>query len=230
MPSKKSKRKILIRAIIGLAVLVLLACGGYLVVFLNATSKMPTVETAEIIPGIFAVKTSYVNFFLIKISGNEKYIAIDAGFGVSKAEKGLNRLGIANDKVIAVLLTHAHGDHVAALKLFDNAAVYAGENSKYKGVTNIFADGETLDVFGIPVQCFYTPGHSADSVSYLVDGKYLFVGDTLSLDGNKVGLFVSQFNQSDDIQKEDIKKLSELSGVEYIFSAHFGFTDNAVFP
>ena len=68
------------------------------------------------------------------------------------------------------------------------------------------------------------PGHTADSVCYLIDDRHLFTGDTLRLHGDEVSLFNSLFNDSDEQQKADIKKLAELSGVQYIFTAHYGFT------
>jgi len=230
MPNEKLSHSIWVKISIVLVILVLLIFGGYSFVFQNETSKMSPVETQEIIPGYFTIKNSFVNFYLIEVNDGEKYIAIDAGNDALEARKELNRLGISSDDVTAVFLTHTHADHTSALALFDKATVYAGEKTKFKKISRTLADNEIVEISGILIKCIFTPGHSDDSVSYLVDDRYLFVGDTLSLNNNKVGLFNSLFNTDDEMQKEDIKRLSELSTVQYIFSAHYGFTDKAIFP
>ena len=227
---KRSKRRIVIIIIISLAALLLIASGAYLIVFKIATSKMNPSETGELIPGFLAVNTGYVSFYLIKADGNKKYIAIDAGMGASKAREGLQHLGISADDITAVLLTHAHADHTGALSLFDKAVVYAGGNTESGKVSKKLKDGETTVISGIQVQCIYTPGHTNDSVCYLINNSYLFSGDTLSLQDNQVGMFISLFNKSDETQAADIKRLAALSGVKYVFSAHHGYTDRAVFP
>ena len=121
------------------------------------------------------------------------------------------------------------GCHVGALSLFDKSTVYAGANSTYSKASKTLVDGETIDFGGASIQCIFTPGHADDSVCFLIDGKYLFTGDTLSLHDGKVGLFNSLFNQSDEVQKADIQKLFEISGIQYIFSAHYGFSSEATF-
>ena len=228
---KTFKRSTIINISIGAALLLLIiVAAGYYAVFTIETSKMSPVDTQELFPGFYAVKTNYVNFYLIKVNNGDKYIAIDAGGSASKAKTELQRLHISSDDVIAVFLTHTHADHVGALRIFDKASVYAGGYEPSKKASNMLADGETITVSDLSIQCMFTPGHSDDSVCYLLDNRYLFAGDTLRLEDNRVGLFHSRFNKSDDIQTSDIQRLSKLEGIRFIFSAHYGFTDNAVFP
>jgi hypothetical protein len=52
----------------------------------------------------------------------------------------------------------------------------------------------------------------------------------MSLNDGKVGLFNSFYNKSDEQQKADIDKLSKLSGVEYVITAHYGFAADPVYP
>ena len=226
MAKKKSRRGL--KIIIGLVALLVIAAGTYFVLMLSQTSGMTPLDTQEVSPGIFAVRDGFVNFYLYKV--DDKYIAVDAGTSVSNAKDELNRLGISSDDVIAVLLTHTHGDHTGALSVFDKAVVYAGANARSGKVSKTLADGEITEIAGASVECIFTPGHADDSVCYLIDGKVLFAGDTLSLRDNQVGLFNSFFNKSDDVQKADIERLAALSGVQIVFSAHYGFTDHAVFP
>jgi len=198
----------------------------------SGTPPMNPLDTQEVIPGVFAVKSEQrypVNFFLIK--SGDLYIAIDAGeFGPDKAEKELEKLGISSDDVAVVFLTHTHLDHIGALPLFDKATVYMGGPSNPRLSRVELADDEVIDVLGTSVQCIYARGHAKDAVCYLVDSKYLFTGDTLSLLGDHVKLFFSKFNSNNKIQKEDIIKLSNLEDIQYMFTAHHGYTNSPVFP
>jgi len=191
-------------------------------------AKMQPLNTGEIIPGIFAINNNFVNFFLIEREG--KYIAIDAGNNNTKTIDELQKLGKSPDDVIAVFLTHTHGDHTSALSLFTNAAVYVGESTTLRNISyTVLSDSEIINVLNTPIQCIFTPGHTKNSVSYLVDGKYLFVGDNLSLRGNQVELFNSFYNNSNEVQTASIEKLALIEGVQYIITAHYGFTENVLF-
>jgi len=100
-----------------------------------------------------------------------------------------------------ILETHAHADHLSAahyLKQQTGAAVAIGEGickvqQTFKLVFNIadtelvangdsfdklFADNETFNIGSVTAQVLNTPGHTNDSVSYLIAG-HLFVGDSL---------------------------------------------------
>ncbi|MEO3679565.1 MBL fold metallo-hydrolase [Rheinheimera sp. FR7-31] len=100
-----------------------------------------------------------------------------------------------------ILETHAHADHLSAahyLKTKTGAPVAIGEGIKkvqqtFKLVFNIgddellakgdyfdklFADNETFSIGSLEAKVINTPGHTNDSVSYLIAGN-LFVGDSL---------------------------------------------------
>lgn len=102
-----------------------------------------------------------------------------------------------------VLETHAHADHLTAadyLRRKTGAKMACG--SGIRNVQRIFArvfglrdiatdgrqfdrlldEGDTLVLGGLTIRVLETPGHTGDSVSYLVDGA-VFVGDTLFAPG-----------------------------------------------
>ena len=221
---RKPKRKLVV--IVVVIALILAAAAAFIVFNMGAEQrKMNALETGEFLPGIFAINNGYVNMFLIKADAG--YIAIDAGANAKSVEQGLAKLGISSGEVSAVLLTHTHGDHTAALAVFDNATVYGAKQTTGR---HVLADGETIGILGKEIKVIAAPGHADDSVCYLVDGYVLFTGDNMSLDDNAAGLFNSVYNKSDEQQKQDIKKLSGVSGVEYIITAHYGFTGSPVFP
>ncbi len=227
---EKKKYPIWAKILLVIITLAIMAGAGYFLKSKYEQSIMRPINTQEIIPGIFAVRNDFVNFYLIQ--NGESYIAIDAGADSSKTVNELEKFGISPDKVNAVFLTHSHYDHTGALSLFNNATVYTGNSGlsdRFNMSFQTMSDGETVELSNLSIKCIYTPGHTSDSVCFLVDGKYLFVGDTLSLKDGKTGLFNSFYNRDDEEQKASIQALSKIEGVEYIFSAHYGFADGEVF-
>jgi len=180
--------------------------------------------TGQIISGIYAIRTHnngmpMGNFYLLK--AGEKYIAIDAGADSTETERGLRKLGISADDVIAVFITHAHWDHIGSLDLFKNADIYTGdsENTSFPAIPHqIMPDGDVIVVSGMSVKCIYTPGHTKDSVCYLVDGKYLFVGDLFVTTNDSP--FEKRYDS--DRQLAYRAEMLQIDGVEYIFTGHFG--------
>jgi rhodanese-related sulfurtransferase len=57
-----------------------------------------------------------------------------------------------------------------------------GENSKADVVSMRLADGDKLDIEGVSLDVIYTPGHTDDSYSFVLDDR-VFTGDTLLIRG-----------------------------------------------
>ena len=94
-------------------------------------------------------------------------LIVDPG---SEGEKILDVVKASNLKVIGILITHSHFDHVGALddvkKEFPDAVVI---NNKNKG-------DQSIGMFKFKV--IENPGHTEDSVSYYFDSNdILFSGD-----------------------------------------------------
>ena len=105
------------------------------------------------------------NCYILK--KNNHVIVIDPG---DEYHKILNKIG--NCKVIAILITHNHFDHVGALNNFINdypdIKVYKYDNLKEKE----YAFGD------FKFRVLYTLGHTDDSVSYyFFEDNVMFTGD-----------------------------------------------------
>ena len=188
--------------------------------------------TGEIMPGLYAIRNDrngmpMVNFFIMQ--ADEKYIAFDAGSDGVQTQYALQRLGISVDDVIAVFVTHSHWDHVGSLQLFNNAVIYSWDAEFRYANDSAFAlsgfehpnlphrklyDGQVVELHGRSIQSIYTPGHTSDSVSFLVDGRYLFVGDLL------INLRLARYDE--ELQRINIEKMLRMEGVQYVFTGHFG--------
>lgn len=228
--------------IIGIViVLTALVMGGFVLKMKSETKKMNVVETKEIVHNIFAIKDSYVNMYLVKDSDN--FVAIDAGNDVETIENELKGLSIDPEKVVAVLLTHTDRDHVAALKLFKNASVYLSkeEEQMINGTTTrllnshnkintktyiLLEDGQNIQIGKLTIKGILTPGHTPGSMSYLINDKYLFVGDAFGLKNGKIDKPNSFFTKDMKTALSSLKKIVNLPHAEYIFTAHTGFSNN----
>ena len=236
--------KILKRSLWGIGIFVVilvLVMGGFYLKFKSEAKNMHVEETKELVQNIFSIKDSYVNMFLVKDSDN--FVAIDAGGNIETIEKELKTLKINPDKVVAVLLTHTDGDHVAALKLFKNAAVYLSkdEEQMINGKTtrlmkshnkidvktyNLLSDRQKIQIGNLSITGILTPGHTPGSMSYLINKKYLFVGDAFGLTNGKIDKPNSIFTDDMPTAIQSFHKIAHLPTVEYVFTAHTGYSND----
>lgn len=105
----------------------------------------------------------------------------------------------AGYRILWVLETHAHADHLSAapyIKAKTGARVGIGEHIRdvqqvFRAVfdavdiaadgsdfDHLFRDGEHFEVGALDVEVLHTPGHTAADVSYKI-GDAIFVGDTM---------------------------------------------------
>ena len=222
-----------------LSILVVLS-GGVLVKLYLETRQMNPLETGNLVASVYAVKDSYVNLFLVKT--NDTYIAFDAGNHKSDVQQGLEKLHIDPKRIAAVFLTHSDVDHIAACRLFPNAVIYLskaeeqmvnGQTRRFLFMRNHLAppyelleDNQVITISGLKIKGILTPGHTPGSMCYLVDDTYLFAGDTMGIKNGEVTKFNDFFNMDSQRQAQSLAKLAGLSGVKYIFTAHYGFSDS----
>ena len=103
-------------------------------------------------------------------------VIVDAG-----AEPG-KILGAVRGRVAAVLITHAHADHVGALEVVlreTNAPLYVHPDAAEAagvGVYEPLGEGHELELAGETFRVLETPGHAPGSVTFVV-GRDQIVGD-----------------------------------------------------
>jgi glyoxylase-like metal-dependent hydrolase (beta-lactamase superfamily II) len=116
--------------------------------------------------------------YIIADENTKEAAVIDPGFDSDEIRNLLNQ---ENLKLIYIINTHDHVDHIVgedSLKLRFGAKTVSHRLSNL--TTDIRVDeGDILQVGNIPIGVIYTPGHTIDSVCFLVDGKKLLSGDTL---------------------------------------------------
>lgn len=106
----------------------------------------------------------------ILIQGKE-CLVIDPGSDFPKIKEQ-----IGDSKVLGVLITHSHFDHIGALRNFltkRSIKIFKRSNLEEKEYT----------IGSFKFKCIYTPGHSKDSVTfYFENEQIMFVGDFIFKD------------------------------------------------
>lgn len=116
--------------------------------------------------------------------------------------------------------THIHADHVTGLGALRDetlCAIVMGEHSKAECVNYKVRDGEQLKVGSINLDVIYTPGHTDDSYSFLVQGRVL-TGDTLLIRGTGR----TDFQNGDPAMQYNslFNKLLQLPDETIVYPAH----------
>lgn len=199
-------------------------------------------DTGQVMEHVYAVRVRDVNMFIYADGGHA--IAIDAAYTGDALFEQLKRLPIAPESVMHLFLTHADPDHAGGLDAFPNAQVYLSRNeeqmidgttARFLGVYHcqrldraysLLADGDVVTVGTIRVRAIATPGHTPGAMSFVVNDRVLFSGDTLTLRNGRVYTFYRLLNKDTATQAKSIRRLASLQGVELLCTAHTGYTED----
>lgn len=85
-------------------------------------------------------------------------------------------------RLTGVLITHAHQHHIKGLltilKIYE-PVVYASNSRILEHACRKVRDDEIFEEAGFRIRALAVPGHSQDSIAYLVNDSMLFTGDIL---------------------------------------------------
>lgn len=119
---------------------------------------------------------------------------------------------IGDNKILGVLITHSHADHIGALRNFltkRSIKIFKRSNLEEKEYT----------IGDFKFKCIYTPGHSKDSVTfYFEEEKIMFIGDFIFKDS--IGR-CDLPGGSELEMKESINKILEYSDDIKLYPGHY---------
>ena len=174
-------------------------------------------------------------------AGNDALL-VDPGFSNEKEFKQFrSELANSGSLLKAVLLTHAHIDHVlglpAVLKAFDvdiylnhtdltpwnsisqQARMFGLEADNLDFIPNELPGSGTLSIGSFRMDLLYTPGHAPDHVSiYFEDDDVVLAGDTLFK--QSVGRTDLYKGDSDLLKKSILEKLYTLPDKTTVYPGH----------
>ena len=123
-------------------------------------------------------------------------------------------------KLVKVIDTHIHADHVTGaskLKDITKCTTIMGDHTPAESVEIKVKDDEYIDLDNLKIRAIYTPGHTSDSYSFLMD-NYLFSGDTLLINGT--GRTDFQNGSTKDSYNSIFNKLLKLPEETLLYPAH----------
>lgn len=92
-------------------------------------------------------------------------------------------------QLVKAIDTHTHADHITALGQLreqTGCITIMGERTRAECVSAHVRDGDMLDIDGIRLQAIYTPGHTDESFSFVLNPdkpRAVFTGDVLLIRG-----------------------------------------------
>jgi len=166
---------------------------------------------------LFDTTSSTYTYLLASRKGGEALILDPVLERVDRYVKLLDELDL---RLVKAVDTHVHADHISGLsELRDRTRCITvmGEESGVDVVSMRVGDGEQVDVEGVSLVAIYTPGHTADSYSFLM-GDRVFTGDTLLIRGTGRTDFQ---NGSPEAQYDSIfNRLLRLPDETLVYPAH----------
>lgn len=135
--------------------------------------------------------------YILSKEGSDEVWLVDCG----DFDRVLERIG--DKKVVGVLLTHAHSDHIygldALMEHFPDVKIYTNEygvealrspqknisryHSEYPDISieapeniRVLKDGDSLELLGVIVQVYETIGHDPSCLTYIIEDK-AYTGD-----------------------------------------------------
>lgn len=155
---------------------------------------------------IKAIITGVLDENCYVLINNKECLVVDPGDDYLKIKEA-----VGDNKVLGVLITHSHFDHIGALRNF-----LTKRSIKIFKKSNLMENKYTIGKFNF--ECLYTPGHSKDSVSfYFREEKVMFVGDFIFKES--VGRYDLPGGDLNDLKKS-IEKLKNYEDDTILYPGH----------
>ena len=166
---------------------------------------------------LFDTKSSTYTYVISSGKGREALIIDPVIEHTDEYLKILEKLKL---KLVKVIDTHIHADHITALNELNkrtSCVRIMGENSKSEVIDLKIKDNEKIKIENIELKAMYTPGHTDCSYSYLMNDG-VFTGDTLLTNGT--GRTDFQNGSSYDAYESLFNKLLKLPEKTLVYPAH----------
>lgn len=167
----------------------------------------PVTEAASVLlcdnPGIMTLDGT--NTWVLRGRGSDEMVVVDPG---PDDDAHLERIA-ALGKIPLVLISHKHDDHTGGIdKLvgMTGAVVRSVGSGFLRGLGGPLTDGEVIDAAGLRITVMATPGHTADSLSFVVDDAVL-TADTV------LGRGTTVIDNEDGSLRDYLKSLRRLQGL-----------------
>ena len=166
---------------------------------------------------LFDAKSSTYTYVISSGKGREALIIDPVIEHTEEYIKVLDKLEL---KLVKVLDTHIHADHITGLNELSKRTTCSkvmGEKSKSEVIDLKVKDDDEINIENIKLKTIYTPGHTDCSYSFLM-GDRVFTGDTLLINGT--GRTDFQNGSAHDAYNSLFGKLLKLPEETLVYPAH----------
>ena len=163
-------------------------------------------------------KTSSTYTYLIASAKGREALIIDPV--LENVEQYIKLLKELDLKLVKVIDTHIHADHISGiteLRNKTNCITIMGDKTPADVVTMHVTDEEKIKIDGLELQAIYTPGHTIESFSFLMNDR-VFTGDALLIRGT--GRTDFQNGNARDSYNSIFNKLLKLPDETLVYPAH----------
>ena len=166
---------------------------------------------------LFDQKSSTYTYIISSGKGREALIIDPVIENTLKYLKVLKDLDL---KLVKVIDTHIHADHISGLNELNkqtNCTRIMGDQSASEVIDIRVKDNEKIKIENIELTSIYTPGHTDCSYSFFMKDR-VFTGDTLLINGT--GRTDFQNGSSYDAYDSIFKKILKLPEKTLVYPAH----------
>lgn len=189
----------------------------------------------------FTKKKSEFAYNITAIIDGKTAIIIDLAYEIysEKVKKYLIRKGIST---FTIFISHHHEDHFDGCKSFEESTIYASvlfkDDYQQHLQTDSFLksfepsmyllDGDSYKTENFVVKYIYTPGHNKCGFSFLVNNRYLYVGDLIFY--NKNGLPSIPYIDDNSTISEHISSLIKIKNLnpKFLLLGHGKYLYNKI--
>ncbi|CDO28899.1 MBL fold metallo-hydrolase [Mycolicibacterium porcinum] len=167
----------------------------------------PVTQTASVLlcdnPGLMTLEGT--NTWVLRGAGSDEIVIVDPGPDDEAHIARIAELGT----VALVLISHKHEDHTGGIdKLVEltGATVRSVGSGFLRGLGGPLTDGEVIDAAGLKIKVMATPGHTVDSLSFVLDDAVL-TADTV------LGRGTTVIDTEDGSLRDYLESLHRLQGL-----------------
>jgi len=167
----------------------------------------PVTDTVSVLlcdnPGIMTLDGT--NTWVLRGPRSDEMVIVDPG---PDDDAHLERIA-ALGKIPLVLISHKHEDHTGGidkLVALTGAVVRSVGSGFLRGLGGPLTDGEVVDAAGLRIKVLATPGHTADSLSFVLDDAVL-TADTV------LGRGTTVIDSEDGSLRDYLESLRRLRGL-----------------
>ncbi|MFT3660360.1 MAG: MBL fold metallo-hydrolase [Gordonia sp. (in: high G+C Gram-positive bacteria)] len=144
----------------------------------------PVTEFASVLlrdnPGLMELDGT--NTWILRAPDSPTAVVVDPG--PPRSKRHVKAIAAAAGEVELTLITHRHADHTGAIERMrkHTGAIHRAYDDRFSHGAPRITDREVIEAAGLRITALHTPGHTADSMSFLVEweGRQAIVtGDTI---------------------------------------------------